>query len=93
MTVVLQYVKNLSENIKRILHYLDIIFHLLKKGVVYQIACMACTMVYIGLTGWTLKHRLIEHHRALKLLDTNTSAVAQHAIQQHLCIDWGIMLK
>ncbi len=45
-------------------------------------------MVYIGLTGWMLEHRLKEHHRALKLLDTNTSAVAQHAIQQFHHIDW-----
>ena len=35
-----------------------------------------------------LEHSLKEHQWALKLLDTNTSAVAQHAIQQHLCIDW-----
>ena len=35
-----------------------------------------------------LEHRLKEPQRALKLLDINTSAVAQHAIQQHHCIDW-----
>ncbi len=45
-------------------------------------------MVYIGQTGRTLEHRLKEPQRALKLLDTNRSAVAQHAIQQHHHIDW-----
>ncbi len=44
-----------------------------ERGVVYQIQCESCNMVHIGKT---LQYRVNEHKRALKLMDTNLSAVA-----------------
>ena len=50
------------------------------KGVVYRIPCGGCPKVYVGQTGRTLKHRLTEHRRALRIGDVASSAVAEHAL-------------
>ena len=44
----------------------------------YSIPCDGCSKVYIGQTGRSLKHRLAEHHRALKNGDVAASALAEH---------------
>ena len=51
-----------------------------RKGVVYSIQCNSCPKVYIGQTGRSLKHRLAEHHRALKNGDMAASALAEHTL-------------
>ena len=50
------------------------------EGVVYSVPCDGCSKVYIGQTGWSLKHRLAEHRRALKNGDVAASALAEHTL-------------
>ncbi len=45
-------------------------------------------MMYIGRTGRILQPHVKEHKRALRLMDTNLSAVAHHAIEKNHEIDW-----
>ena len=59
-----------------------------RAGVVYRIPCGTCPKVYIGQTGRTLKHRLMEHKRALRSGETAQSAVAEHAINEGHAIKW-----
>ena len=47
------------------------------KGVVYLIPCSECSAVYIGETGRTLKVRLAEHKRAVRMGDVN-NGIAVH---------------
>ena len=55
-----------------------------KRGVVYQIQCKTCKMIY-----WTNPTASCKKHkRALRLMDTNLSAVAHHAIEKNHEIDW-----
>ena len=58
------------------------------KGVVYRIPCKDCDETYIGETGRTLKTRLQEHKRDVRLGHTTTNAVAYHAHSQLHQIDW-----
>ncbi len=44
--------------------------------------------MYIGRTGRTLQHHVKEHKRKVRLMDTNLSAVAHHAIEKNHEIDW-----
>ena len=53
-----------------------------------QDPCGTCPKVYIGQTGRTLKHRLMEHKRALRSGETAQSAVAEHAINEGHTIKW-----
>ncbi len=76
-TVVLPYIKNVSECIKRILLPLDI----------YQVSCGTCHISYIGQTGRTITHRLKEHKQALTS-PYHFSAVAEHAMKESHVIDW-----
>ncbi|XP_013142202.1 PREDICTED: uncharacterized protein LOC106106200 [Papilio polytes] len=46
---------------------------------VYEIPC-DCGENYIGETGRNIKTRLSEHIRSIRKLDSNTSAVAEHAL-------------
>ena len=59
-----------------------------RTGVVYRVPCGACSETYVGQTGRTVEHRLKEHKRALVSGDTNTSALAEHAIQHSHRIAW-----
>ena len=50
---------------------------------VYKIPCQ-CGKVYIGMTGRSIKKRMCEHQRHLRLGQAEKSAVAEHAINnQH----------
>ncbi|XP_013133489.1 PREDICTED: uncharacterized protein LOC106099477 [Papilio polytes] len=46
---------------------------------VYEIPC-DCGKSYIGETGRNINTRLLEHIRCMRKLDSNTSAVAEHAL-------------
>ena len=54
----------------------------------YQLSCEDCGDTYIGQTGRTLQHRVAEHKRSLTTADSNTSAVAEHAMERNHNIDW-----
>ena len=50
------------------------------KGVVYLIPCSECSTVYIGGIGRTLKERLAEHKRAVRMGDVN-NGIAVHSLK------------
>ena len=105
-TVVLPYIRHVSECIRQFLSPLDIrtcfkphvtLRHLYPKdpipidqktGVVYQLSFEDCGDTYIGQTGRTVQHRVAEHKRSLTTADSNTSAVAEHAMERNHNIDW-----
>ena len=60
-----------------------------RKGVVYQIPCADCDMMYVGQTGHTLQVHRKEHLRALTNADPQTSALAEHALAHHHDIAWN----
>ena len=49
-----------------------------QSGVVYKIPC-ECGKVYIGETGRSMRERIKEHDRDIRLARTQTSAVSEHA--------------
>ena len=49
-----------------------------RTGVVYQIPCSDCPKVYIGQSGKSLKHQLVEDQQALRNGDVAASALAEH---------------
>ena len=51
-----------------------------RKGVVYSVPCDEYPKVYIGQTGQSLKHWLVEHRHALKNGDVAASALAEYAL-------------
>ena len=55
-----------------------------KVGTVYSIPCVHCNVKYIGETGQSLKQEA-----ALQLLKTEKSAIADHANNTGLAIDWA----
>lgn len=59
----------------------------LQREGVYRVPC-SCGDVYIGQTRRSINTRLQEHKQALKKLDDNKSAIAEHAIKQDHNIDW-----
>ena len=54
-----------------------------QKNVVYELTCNICQHKYIGETKRELHHRLNEHFKALKDKRTETSAVAEHFVNNH----------
>ena len=50
------------------------------KGVVYQIPCSSCPAAYTGETGRTLKVRMAEHKRAVRMGDVN-NGLAVHSLK------------
>ena len=59
-----------------------------RSGVIYQIPCRDCDKSYIGQTGRTLLQRIKEHQRAVKTMNTDNSALAEHAWSEHHHIAW-----
>ena len=57
------------------------------KGVVYLIPCSECSAVYIGETGRTLKERLAEHKRAVRMENVN-NGIAVHSLKTGHSIAW-----
>ena len=62
-----------------------------RKGVVYSVPCNECPKVYIGQTGQSLKHWLVEHRHALKDGDVVTSALAEYALDTGHPVDLTIL--
>ena len=58
-------------------------------GVVYKTQCSDCDATYVGETGRTLRKRLEEHQRGLRLNQPEKSALAQHALHTNHNIDWS----
>ena len=58
-----------------------------RKGVVHGVPCDGCSKVYIGQTGWSLKHRLAENRHALKNGDVAASALAEHTLATGHLVD------
>ena len=54
----------------------------------YRLSCEDCEDTYIGQTGRTLQHRVAEDKRSLTTAVSNTSAVAEHAMERNHNIDW-----
>ena len=59
-----------------------------RRGIVYRIPCGSCDMIYVGQTVRTLDQHRKEHRRALMNGDTNSSALAEHALEQDHDIAW-----
>jgi hypothetical protein len=59
-----------------------------KSNVVYKIPCKSCPMSYIGETGRRLVDRVYEHKQALRKMDIDKSALAEHAITHDHEVDW-----
>ena len=57
------------------------------KGVVYQIPCSSCPAAYTGETGRTLKVRMAEHKRAVRMGDVN-NGLAVHSLKTGHPIEW-----
>ena len=58
------------------------------KGVIYQIPCSSCPAVYTGETGRTLKVRMAEHKRAVRMGDVN-NGLAVHSLKTGHPIEWS----
>ena len=56
----------------------DVINFEQKRGLVYQISCRHCNAVYVGETGRSVRTRKREHADAVKIFNTEKSAVSQH---------------
>ncbi len=60
-----------------------------KCGVVYNIPCDDCSLTYVGQTKNSLRTRLSQHQAALKHLQTEKSALAEHAVIADHTIAWN----
>ena len=58
-------------------------------GVVYKIPCNDCNRSYTGQTGNSLQTRLKQHQAAVRLIQPNKSALAEHAIEEGHSVDWS----
>ena len=61
---------------------------LTKSGVLYEVSCQECNATYIGQTGRNLSQRLKEHQRAVKKMDTFSSAMSEHVCHTGHKINW-----
>ena len=59
-----------------------------RSGVIYQIPCRDWEKSYVGQTGRTLLQRVKEHQRAVKMMNTDSSALAEHTWNEHHHIAW-----
>lgn len=57
-------------------------------GVVYQINCKDCSKSYVGQTKNSLNTRLGQHRAALRLVQAEKSALAEHSINSGHQIEW-----
>jgi len=49
-------------------------------GVVYSICCSVCDAEYVGQTGNSLKTRISQHKAAIRLIQPEKSALAEHSL-------------
>ena len=59
-----------------------------KRGLVYQISCRDCDVMYIGETGRSVRTRKQEHADAVKTFNTKKSALSQHVMDFDHKTDW-----
>ena len=57
-------------------------------GIVYNIKCGDCDKIYIGQTKNSLATRVGQHRAALRLMQPDKSAVAEHSILTGHKINW-----
>lgn len=67
----------------------DQVDHDLYRGVVYKIPCDNCDRSYVGQTGNSFQSRVKQHQAALRLLNPEKSALAEHAINEDHAINWN----
>jgi hypothetical protein len=60
-----------------------------KSDIVYKVNCSNCDAAYVGETGRQLGQRIKEHSAALRLIQPQKSALAQHAVNTAHDIDWA----
>ena len=60
----------------------------MQTGVIYKIPCFDCSQSYIGHTKRCLSLQLKKHQRAVRTLDMDTSALAEHVLSADHHIDW-----
>ena len=58
-------------------------------GVVYRINCKDCMRSYVGQTRNSLATRVGQHRAALRLMQPEKSALAEHALSEGHQIDWS----
>ena len=58
-------------------------------GVIYQVPCHNCPLVYIGQTKRDLQSRLSEYKRTIKYQRPEKSALCEHSITLDHIIDWN----
>ena len=71
-----------------LVHPKDPLDKMKKQGTVYQLECADCGARYVGETGRDLATRIQEHKRAVRLLQPEKSAVAEHVLSTHHEIKW-----
>ena len=59
-----------------------------RDGIVYNIPCQGCDKSYIGETARPVAERISEHKRDCRLRRTDSSAVAEHAWENHHQPNW-----
>ena len=59
-----------------------------RSGVIYLIPCRDCDKSYVSQTGRTLLQRVKEHQQAVKTMNIDSSALAEHAWNEHHHIAW-----
>ena len=59
-----------------------------QKGLAYWIPCSDCEMMYVGQTECTLQVHMKEHMQAFTNPDAMTSALGEHAMNNHHRIAW-----
>ena len=67
----------------------DPVEQLEKCGVAYNIKCRECSLSYVGQTKNSLQTRLSQHKAALRHLQTDKSALAEHCVTEDHQIDWS----
>ena len=57
-------------------------------GLVYQVPCADCNLIYIDRTKLSFKSRLTEHQRLIKYQKLDQSALCEHSMIMDHKIDW-----
>ena len=61
-------------------------------GLVYQVSCADCNLIYIGQTKQSLKSRLTEHQRCIKYQRLDQSVLCEHSMIVDHKIEWKTVI-